>query len=183
MTPMVDLGFLLVTFFMLTSQFRPEEPVEAITPGSIAETKLPEKDMMLITVDKDNRVFFTIDGQEHRKEALKLMGQQYKIDFTDAELNKFSNLSSFGVPIGGMKQWLSLDGSELKNYPQPGINVTDSLNRELFYWVIYSKRQALYNIAIKGDRKASYKTIRRIIDILGEHKIYKFNLVTDMKIE
>lgn len=182
MTPMVDLGFLLVTFFMLTSQFRPQDPVEAVTPGSIAETKLEEKDMMVITVDKDDRIFFNIDGQEHRKTVLGEMGRTYGINFTEPEMDKFSKLTSVGVPVVALKDWLSKEGSELKDYPMPGIP-QDSTNKELSRWIGFSRRINPYRIAIKGDRKANYKAIKFAIDALAEQKAYKFNLVTDLKIE
>lgn len=182
MTPMVDLAFLLVTFFMLTSQFRAEEVVETINPSSIAEVKLPEKDMMVFTVDKENKIYFNIDGQESRKSALSDMGAQYGITFTEAEKVKFSNLSTFGVPIAQMKDWLSKEGSEFKKYPQAGIP-QDSTHKELYHWILFSKRYNPYRIAVKGDREADFKSIRKVIDVLGELKIYKFNLVTDMKTE
>ena len=53
MTPLVDLGFLLVTFFMLTATARPDEPVTVDMPSSVSEIKMPETDIMLITVSKD----------------------------------------------------------------------------------------------------------------------------------
>ena len=39
MTPMVDLAFLLVTFFMLTTKFAPDEPVAVDMPTSVADIK------------------------------------------------------------------------------------------------------------------------------------------------
>ena len=41
MTPMVDLAFLLVTFFMLTASFRNAEPVTVETPSSISYKIIP----------------------------------------------------------------------------------------------------------------------------------------------
>jgi biopolymer transport protein ExbD len=40
MTPMVDVTFLLLTFFMLTTQFRPPQEAEVILPFSHSSFKL-----------------------------------------------------------------------------------------------------------------------------------------------
>ena len=42
MTPLVDVAFLLLTFFMLTTQFKPPEEVVIELPSSHSEFKLPE---------------------------------------------------------------------------------------------------------------------------------------------
>lgn len=63
MTPMVDVAFLLLTFFMLTTQFRPPAEVEIVLPASHSVFKLPESDIMTITISKDNRLFLGFDSQ------------------------------------------------------------------------------------------------------------------------
>jgi biopolymer transport protein ExbD len=41
-TPLVDVGFLLLTFFMLTTQFKPPEEVQIVLPSSHSAFKLPD---------------------------------------------------------------------------------------------------------------------------------------------
>lgn len=63
MTPMVDVAFLLLTFFMLTTQFKPPEDVMVELPSSHSAIKLPESDVMMITVTKEGRIFLGVDSQ------------------------------------------------------------------------------------------------------------------------
>jgi biopolymer transport protein ExbD len=63
MTPLVDVAFLLLTFFMLTTQFRPVEEVTIELPSSHSQTKLPESDVMTINIAKDGRIFLGFDNQ------------------------------------------------------------------------------------------------------------------------
>ena len=76
MTPMVDVAFLLLTFFMLTTQFRPPETVEIVLPSSHSAFKLPEKDVMSISISKDNRIFLGFDSQHLRS---RLFGEENKL--------------------------------------------------------------------------------------------------------
>lgn len=76
MTPMVDVGFLLLTFFMLTTQFRPPEEVQIILPTSHSRFKLPESDVMIVSISKDNRIFLGLDSQHLRA---KLFGEENKL--------------------------------------------------------------------------------------------------------
>ncbi|NUO81866.1 biopolymer transporter ExbD, partial [candidate division KSB1 bacterium] len=64
MTPMVDVAFLLLTFFMLTTQFKPPESVQIDLPSSHSAFKLPESDVMIITVNKEGRIFLGVDQQQ-----------------------------------------------------------------------------------------------------------------------
>ena len=181
MTPMVDLAFLLVTFFMLTTKFAPEEPMAVDMPTSVSEIKLPDTDILTISISKEGIVFFNMDGKYNRQELLSKMGEKYGIQFTPQETNSFAVLSSLGVPIGSLKQFLSMAPEERKLVRQPGIP-SDSLNNELADWIMLSRTtNPKLRIAIKGDRDADYPVVKNVITTLIEKKVSRFNLITNME--
>ena len=61
MTPMVDVAFLLLTFFMLTTQFSPPEEVKIEVPSSHSAFKLPGSDMMTIYINKAGNIYMGVD--------------------------------------------------------------------------------------------------------------------------
>jgi biopolymer transport protein ExbD len=76
MTPMVDVAMLLLTFFMMTTQFRPEEATAIDLPSSHAPFKMPETDIMIVTINKEGRVFLGVDSQKLRAQ---LFGEANKL--------------------------------------------------------------------------------------------------------
>jgi biopolymer transport protein ExbD len=66
MTPMVDVAMLLLTFFMMTTQFRPEEATAIDMPSSHAPFKMPETDIMVVTVNKAGVTYLWVDAQSLR---------------------------------------------------------------------------------------------------------------------
>jgi biopolymer transport protein ExbD len=76
MTPMVDVAMLLLTFFMMTTQFRPEDATAIDLPASHAPFKMPETDIMTVTINKEGRVFLGVDSQTLRGQ---LFGEANKL--------------------------------------------------------------------------------------------------------
>ena len=77
MTPMVDVAFLLLIFFMTTTQFKPPEKDKITLPESNSEAKSPESDIITIAVvapkpENNNiglvRVIYRRGGEEVNQE-------------------------------------------------------------------------------------------------------------------
>ncbi len=57
MTPMVDVAFLLLIFYMTTTTFKPPEKKQITVPSSHSQIDLPDVDILNISVTKDDSIF------------------------------------------------------------------------------------------------------------------------------
>jgi biopolymer transport protein ExbD len=182
MTPMVDLAFLLVTFFMLTTKFRAQEPVTVDIPSSTSEITVPEKNLIVLTVSKEGGVFFDLQNQQYRKDLLERMGKDYNIQFSEQELATFSNLGSFGIPMNQMRQYLNLPTEQRDKVQQPGIPV-DSAHNELEKWVLNARLvDRAMPLAIKGDKDTHFEIMKKVINTIQDKpKVTRFSLITSLE--
>jgi biopolymer transport protein ExbD len=183
---MVDLFMLLLTFFMLTTTFRPQEAVQVDTPSSISETTTPEHNVITVYIAKDNRVFFNVDdgldtSQHVRRKVLEGVSKQLRVAFTPLQIKKFVTQASFGMPIDKVPAWIDMQDPKERDKMQTGIPI-DSTNNQLAMWILYA-RQANQEakVAIKGDNDADYKVVKRVLDILQDYKVNQFNLTTTLQ--
>lgn len=203
MTPMVDLAFLLVTFFMLTASFRMAEPVVVDPPSSIGEVSLPDNHI-LATIDDKGRVFFGISNSSAKMNALRLMAAKYKVPFTEQQIVKFSGLPSFGVDIKDLPRYIDAKESERSNFqPQKGVPLdTITPNNQLKDWIAIGGAEAVKmyeeakikaqdaggefkaekpRYAIKAAAKTKYIYVKDVIKTFTDLKIYQFNLITALE--
>ena len=214
MTAMSDVTVLLLTFFMLTSTFLQKEPVQVITPPSVSEEKVPVANLLSVLVSPEGKVYLEVLGSKDstmksetvRADLLKNMVAEYKrthpsanLAFTNKEIETFSKLNAFGVPITKMKEWLNLEPDQrdkaLESGPGIPINMNEDPNNpnEFQMWV-----RAAYNsvnpelqetmvkgrgIAIKADQTTPYSVVNVVMDNLQTMKMNKFTLMTALKTE
>ncbi|MFN5679122.1 MAG: ExbD/TolR family protein [Flavobacteriia bacterium] len=199
MTPMVDLAFLLVTFFMLTASFRNAEPVTVETPSSISDKIIPEN-ILMVTLDKDGRVFFNLSDPEARKEMLNNMLQKYKVGLSPEKIEEFSFMSTFGCTMQELPAYMNTEAAKRASFPTQGIP-TDSTKNELLDWLSFAAnaagntgRTAFEEAKLKGgepkmedfkpkfilrvDSKTLYKDAQVVIDVFRELNLNNLNFVT-----
>ncbi len=183
MNPMVDMAFLLVSFFMLTTTFKTAEPVLINRPEARSEMKVPETNVVKITIGNEGEVFFSVDGKFARKKLLDLIGQRYEVSFTPTEAENFALTTSFGLSVEELKTFLQLPPNERQTYPQEGIPC-DSLRNELLDWIVYARMaNPRVRFAINADKDTAYQDVNNVIKALLKLKIYRFNLVTELEKE
>lgn len=174
MTPYVDVIMLILTFFILTAQFKAElaDDIQVKLPSSGNDTtKLPERNVMTLVANKWGDVFVDVDNIKVREDVFgnNLAIAAFHMDSTTA-------------PGWKDPKKLNQDGKEMV---RPIVEFTD---REKFKKLLIDLRLSSktivgkdLRIVVKGDKDANIGVIQDLMDVLKETKNTRFSLVTDME--
>src|SRR5215211_6416183 len=115
MTPFVDVAFLILSFFMLATKFKPPEPVEITTPNSVSTKDITDADALLVEFDQKGRVFFTVNQKKQTKDnnvkmqIIQNMNTTRNLGLSPAEMQNFARGGAIGVPFAQLKSLLQHD--------------------------------------------------------------------------
>lgn len=183
MTAMSDMMVLLLTFFMLTATFMPQEPVQVITPSSVSETKVPEYKSTTVLIDPKGRVFVHFSTPEDRIKILEAMGKDYGITFSQKQKIAFKDAATHaGVPMRLMSKFLDLQpaemNEEMKKYGVP----TDSVDNQFARWIKHARAvDGDMTISIKADQETEFPKVDKVMKILVDMKENRYSLITTLK--
>lgn len=202
MTPFVDVAFLILSFFMLATKFKPPEPAEITTPRSVSTDKLKDENRVMIEFDSSGRVFFSMNVKNPQDENLKTIAidkinKMRNLGLTETEINNFKISTLVGVPFDQLKGLLAAPVADRIKIKQVGIP-TDSSNNQLSDWINAAKTtfitrkqelleagdQKAYNdfdvyYMIKGDNDAKYPQFDGVIEAMRRNDQFSFKLLTD----
>ncbi|WP_294081101.1 ExbD/TolR family protein [Proteiniphilum sp. UBA5384] len=182
MTAMSDVTVLLLTFFMLTSTFLPQEPVRVTAPASVMEIKVPEYNVMNILVDLDGKVFLNIDRPEVRLEALEKMSAEYGVIVNERQKKVFLEQPFIGVPMNRLPAFLDLPFGEqdaaMREYGIPA----DSLDNQFTNWIQKAREiDGEMKITLKADQSTPYPLVEKVMKDLVRIKANRYSLVTVLR--
>lgn len=183
MTAMCDVAFLLLTFFILTTKFRPQEAVQIDIPSSTAQIPIPDRNIMMFQIAPDGRVFFGLDDQNTRLALLDRLSATYQLPLSAEQKDAFRTLEIWGMDIRALPDFLSKDDATRAKIVQPGLNLDTLGGQHQAEDLILFSRQANNDlrIAIKADKTTEYRNFDKLVKALQNRKVNKFNLITSAK--
>lgn len=178
MTAMCDVAFLLLTFFIMTTQFKSQETVTIVTPTSVSKFIAEEKNIGTISIDGTGKYYFGITDSKERTSFINALNTKFNMGLTTKDQNEYSKIAEIGVGKEGLKSYLGLAAGQREKVKLEGIPC-DSVNTELVDWVkTYMETNPSGSLAIRGDVKTNYPAVKILFDELGKAKLYKFKLIT-----
>jgi len=178
MTAMCDVAFLLLSFFILTTKFKPSEAVEVRPPSSVANKIAPEKDAFLVSLNKDGRVFIQL-SDDMKSDVIDELSTARNLSADD---KKYFKQSLFvGTPLSQLTQFVRVKPEDLSKIKLTGVPI-DSSNNELQAWInaaVNAYKGRAINWLIKGDNEAKYSAFRDVINSFKKNEVFKYQLITN----
>jgi biopolymer transport protein ExbD len=185
MTAMCDVAFLLLSFFILVAKFKPPEALSVTTPSSVYTKIAADANVILITMDKDGKVYFGISDKNvsEKKDIIDMVNTAKGLGLTEAEKKNFSNnpTAYIGVPFSQLKALLDKAPDQWAHIVMPGIPTVDSTNNELRDWVqaaVAAFQGEKMFIQVKGDNAATYPSFSGVLYAFKKNDQLKFQLIT-----
>ena len=183
MTAMCDVAFLLLTFFILTTKFRPQEVAQIDIPSSTAQIPVPDRDMMMFQIAADGRIFFGLDDQNTRLKLLERLSSEYQLALSAEQKDAFRTLELWGMDIRSLPEFLEMEPNARASLQQPGLVIDTTGGQHQVEDLILFSRQENNNlrIAIKADKTTEYRNLDKLINALQNRKVNKFNFITSAR--
>lgn len=190
MTAMCDVAFLLLTFFILTTKFKPDEKIPINTPSSVASKLAPEKNFIMISLDKQGKAFLNSDMINVKEQAIQIINDGQSLGLSPGEIHRLATLPIIGTSLKGLKAYSQLPTAAM-NATLAGIPIQDSANNQLAVWMkalvdVQSNMIASdpkgpaskMKVILKGDNMAKFPQFKNVIAALTENNILEFQMVT-----
>jgi len=173
MTPMVDLAFLLLTFFVLTATFSKPKSMELtfpVPPDNVVDQP-PIKKGITFLLSKDDRIFY------------------YEGEFkpTDSDKGPKTTLSELNFSQESLRKYLLEKNKEMQDQVKDLIAKHDKgqLPDTTFKRMVRERKadKDSYTYLIKTDDQATYKNVIDVIDELNYNVVGKYVMVDILKPE
>ena len=178
MTAMCDVAFLLLTFFIMTTTFKSQETVKIQTPSSVSKSIIEESNVGTVSISNDGKYYFGVTEPGERRNFINTLNTKLNLNLSATQINSMSKIAEIGVSKEQLKGYLDLSAADRERAKTNGIPC-DSTNTELVDWVkAYMESNPKGNLAIRGDVKTQYPSVKILFDELAKAKLFKFRLIT-----
>ncbi|MBV9961487.1 MAG: biopolymer transporter ExbD [Parafilimonas sp.] len=186
MTAMCDVAFLLLSFFILTTKPKPSEAVPIQTPKSVANKFVPDKNVLMISLNNEGHVYLSFgdngDDRAKKKSALEDINQRNNLGLTSGEIDALAKQPFIGTPLAQLKQQAHLTNDQITAKNLPGIPTQDTTNNQMTEWIRAATTAYAgghMDLILKGDNIAKYPVFKNILTAFKKNEQFKFQMVTN----
>jgi len=149
MTPMVDIVILLLIFYMTTTSFKPPEAKSVTLPESHSQIELPDKDIINITVTKEDSIF--VDFLQ--KENVVIEGREVTTTvrkYAEADIYNVSSLINRARAVN-IRALIVIKADRDASFGVMDAVMESMRQNELTRFLIITNNEAEEEMAIQGE--------------------------------